>query len=183
MRKTQTIIGEEVRPANPSARRYYVWQAAMWFTILHMALIGMAGTFDFGINDGVKGFAQWNILTRGGPIHLNLASFLRRSPSPAILACFMLVPVAVIACYRASMGKRAWVWLIAYWVLAATVGGIMVSSHAVYWFRAYEGPVWRWLRPGLFFCFCFLSPLPVTVLAALVTIERRKRPPALEAGA
>jgi hypothetical protein len=190
MRKTQTIVGAEVRPAKPSARRYYIWQAAMWLTIVHTVLVGGFTAFVVGIESKYYGSSlDWNWLFHGmGPFHRRLAFFMIDWPYPLILSAFALVPIAIIATYRASVGKRAWVWLLAYWLTVTTVCLLLAAS------IAFSGSYRIW-GPGNYFyfdnrltgsvvmCGAFMAPLPITILAAMLTIGAKNRPTAGEAGA
>jgi len=170
MNETETVSAVESRPAKPSARRYYVWQAAMWITILHMVFVGWI------------------------PCMVLL-------DSPDVLACIVLVslmlsPVAIVACSRSSKGRNAWRLLVVYWLaegaplghaaylaliysyyfvesLSSIGGGVILS----YSYFDFEG-----LAISLLLGLLLFLPLPVTILAALLTIERKKLPPAAQAG-
>jgi hypothetical protein len=192
MRKTKTVIGAEIQPTKPSARRYYVWQAAMWAIIVHTVLVGGFTAFAVGIVSKYHGSSlDWNWLFNGngiGPFHRRLAFFMIVWPYPLILSAFALVPIAIITTYRASAGKRAWVWLLAYWLAGTTVCLLLAASIAF----SENCRIWG---PGNYFyfdnrltgsvvmCGAFMFPLPVTILAALLTLGGRKRPLDGEAGA
>ena len=118
-------------------------------------------------------------------------------PYPPILAEFLLAPIAVIACYRASLGKRVWAWLMVYCLPAAASLAMLFGSMATLAYTHHSVTILRlltpgfvftyfhdnWLTPGLLECLTVFLPLPVTMLAALLAIERRKRPLDGEAGA
>jgi hypothetical protein len=172
MRKTKTVIGAEIQPAKPSARRYYVWQAAMWIVILHAVFVGWI------------------------PCMVLL-------DSPDLLACIVLVslmlsPVAIVACSRSSKGRNAWRLLAVYWLaegaplghaaylalnysyhfgesLSSIGGDVIIRSYSYFDF---EG-----LAISLLLGLLVFLPAPVTILASLLTLGGRKRPPAAEAGA
>jgi len=168
-------------------RRYYIWQIAMWITILHTVLVGGFTAFAVG---SLSRF-HWGTLDRlfqgTSPFHERLAYFMSNWPYPVILAGFVLVPVAIIACYRASMGRRAWVWIVGYWLIGATVcmllAGSIAISHGYIWVPGRHFHFDDKLAGSVFMCAVFVTPLPATMLAALLAIERKKRPPAMEAGA
>lgn len=188
MRKTQPIIEEEARPTKPSAWRYYVWQIAMWLTILHTALLCP-----------LMGFVAWHwglpefSFDSTRPFIVKLAKAMSYPPVLPILVEFLLVPIVVIACYRVSMGKRAMGWLLGYWLPAGTIWVLLLSSFGVlgednysYWSLYFHLGGFRplkWLAEGLLMCVICLTPLPITMLAAFWTFGRKKRPPAMEAGA
>ena len=195
MRKTQTIIGAEVHPAKPSKRRFYVWQIAMWITIVHAVLIG--AVFAFKVSSDMqteRSFSPWQFTPRATPsIPVQLAYWSVGKPGMYLLGPF-LWPLAVIGSYRASMGKRSRPWLLSYWL----AGGLMWlavwgSTELVDFYDSIAalGSMWS-TRPWLSLyqdvidpfikCMVALLPLPVTILAALLTLERKKRPPAVEVG-
>ena len=165
----------------------------MWAVIVHTVLVGTFAAFALGWNSSVWGFGDWNIFA-GGFDTFRIAGRLARAPYVAGSVCFALVPLAIIACYRASMNKRAWIWLTAYWVLAATVWATMICANVAHEYRlafmrykyassispsgAFHFHSWSWLVPSLEFLLVVLLPLPVTVLAALLTIGAKKKSPA-----
>jgi hypothetical protein len=182
--------------AKPSARRYYIWQIAMWMTIFHAATVGTLTAVAVGLGSETGG-STLRYFLYNTYFHLKLAWYMNDWPYPPILAEFLLAPIAVIACYRASMGKRALAWLTGYCLLAATSLALQFGSMADLAYRHdriyildLSPPDYRvfysqdnWLTPGLLGCLVFFLPLFVTILSALLTLERKKRPPAGEAGA
>ncbi len=192
-------------PAKPSARRYYVWQFAMWISILHTALIVTVTVVRQGTLASRRNtFFPWYLLSSyrsaAYPIHVRVADFMTSPPFPPILASFLLVPIVVIACHRSSMGKRAWRWWLGYWLLAATTCAVLLGSMAIdgcnsgliyvpCCFSEYSSGIYceydsvqSWLL-ALRQCLIFFLPLPLTLLAALLTLERKKGALALEAAA
>jgi len=181
------------RSARPSARRYYVWQIAMWVSIVHMALIGVIQAYVIAISPWgkIESFIA-GLFSGSSPIHVRLAASMTEWPHVPILVAPALLPLVVIACHRAAKGTRAKVWLLSYWLSAGTTCAILLGAFGV---LRYEGFGTRvsflvddfhfvnWLASGLIECLSAFMPLPVTMLAALLTIERRKRPLTLEAGA
>ncbi len=170
------------------SRRYWVWQITMWLTILHTALIGTLTAFAIGFASRGSSFFPGFSFDGTCPIHVELARFMTQPPVLPMLAGFLLVPIAVIACYRASFRKRAIGWLLGYWVPATTICVLLLSSFYIltYTRRPFAGECHsfsEWLTGGLLVCAICLPPLPLTLLAALLTLERKKRPPAVEAGA
>ncbi len=129
MNETETVIGAEVHPAKPSARQFYVWQAAMWITILHTALVGTTAAVLLGGGLGVPEY-RYMVFPRSVDFSQigGIAAFMYYPPSVPILACFMLVPIAIIACYRASMARRAWGWLLGYLLPATVICTLMLAS-------------------------------------------------------
>ena len=178
MNETETVSVAEAQPAKPTARQYYVWQFAMWAIIVHMALVGTFLAFDIGVNSRHGAIAEWDDLTGQDPIHLKLASLVMDSPGLSFCAGLMLVPVTVITCYRASMARKALLWLIGYWVVAGIICGLIISSYAIvmtdpgYWMHT---TTWDWLGPSLKFCSLYFTALPITILAALLTISTGRR--------
>jgi hypothetical protein len=190
MNETEAASTVEVRAAKPGARQYYVWSFAMSVIIVHTVLIiGVAG-FGMGILSryGRSFFARPRFSD-----FMSFASFLDRSPGLSMVAALILVPVAIVACYRKSVGKRAWVWLLSYWLMTGTALGLLVSARFILThdfmtgMQRYSGPwnwgpwwrVWwgSWVRPSLVMCVQFFAPLPITILAALLTIGAGKRRP------
>jgi energy-coupling factor transporter transmembrane protein EcfT len=169
MRKTKTVIGAEVQSAKPSARRYYVWQVAMWIVILHAVFIGWI------------------------PCVVLLYS-------PDVLACLvwaslMLSPVSIVACSRSSKkGGNAWRLLVVYWLAEGAPLGhaaYLALSDSLTFVETLSGGVRRHsysyfdldrLAISLLLGLLVFLPLFITLLAALLTIERKKLPPASEAG-
>jgi hypothetical protein len=185
-----TIIITNARPAKPSARRYYVWQAAMWMTILHTILVGGFTAFATGVvSNGSGRYFLRDLFDSSTAIHERVALCMIQWPYPLILAGFVLVPIAVIACCRASMGRSARGWLLGYWLTAATICVLLIGSFAtLHPYHRYFIPgdyyfFDNWLNGGLAMCAIWLFPLPVTILAALLTIGAKNPPPASEAGA
>jgi len=193
MNETEIVSAAEARPAKPSARRYYIWQAAMWATIVHTVLVGGFMVFVMGIESKYyRSSLNWNWLFSGlGLFHRRLAYFMIHMiylPYLLILSGFALAPIAIIAAYRASVAKRSWVWLLTYWLAGTTVCLFLAASIA--FSESYR--IWG---PGNYFyfdnrltgsvamCGAFMAPLPITILAALLTIKRRKSPPDGKAGA
>ena len=186
----------DARLAKPSARRYYVWQKAMWITIVHTATVGTVTAVAVGLGSETGG-STLRYFLYNTYFHLKLAWFMNDWPYPPILVGFVLAPIAVIACYRASMGRRAWGWLMVYYLLAAASLAIQLGSMADLAYRHdriyildLSPPDYRvfysqdnWLTPGLLGCLVFFLPLFIAILAALLTIERKKRPPPVEARA
>jgi hypothetical protein len=164
MTTSQPSPGIEARHARPSARPFYVWQFAMWITILHTVLVGTVTVFATMLES-----------------HHSLVPCL-------IVACVMLSPMAIIACSRMSMGRSAWRLLAGYWLAVGAIyspplayvvyeSSRYLSVMSLYYFVLYDLGIYLLLGLLLFL------PLPVTMLAALLAIERRKRPPDGEAGA
>jgi hypothetical protein len=189
MTTSEPALIADSRPAKPSARRYYVWQTAMWATIVHTVLVGGFMAFAVGIESKYNGSSlDWNELFDGmGPFHRRLASFMIDWPYPLILSAFALVPIAIIATYRASVAKRSWVWLLTYWLAGTTfclllAASIAFSEYVIWWpCRCFCIEDDR-LTGGVAMCGAFMAPLPITILAALLTIKRRKSPPDAQAG-
>jgi hypothetical protein len=167
-----TLIADS-RPAKPSSRRYYIWQAAMWITIVQSVLVGI------------------------GTIFLITSFSSKFDLSCLAVFCAMLSPMAIVACSRMSKGRSAWQLLSAYW-LAAVMFGSLPLVNEFYLIAKYAGinqaSIVRMIE-GLFYfvlkdlgmyvllCLLLFLPLPVTILAALLTIERKKFPPDAPAGA
>lgn len=191
MTTSDPILITDTRPALPSVRRYCVWRLTMWLIIMYAALVGMGAAFALLI---VGGRLELPSISLGGqPFVMTLARNITRSPALPMLAGFALVPLAIIACYRASMGKHAMWWLLGYWLLAGTLCLLLVSSCWALWYEAYRYLLQRnyslegfsrlgWVTEGLLMSVISVPHLPLTLLAALLALERKNRPPAMEAG-
>jgi hypothetical protein len=157
--ESETASVVEPIPAKPSGRQYYVWQFAMWVTIIHTGVVGM--TLGF-------------VAVMSNALHIHTLDYV-------VLVGALLSPAAVIACSRLSMNRGGMGWLAGYWL---TIGIILSAplAHTVYLtvkdaplnylfhYAVYDLPV-HLLRGAVLFL-----PIPVTLLAWLLTIGTRRRP-------
>jgi hypothetical protein len=202
MNETEIVSAAEARPAKPSARRYYIWQAAMWITMIHViclgiwavsgALLGPGFELDNSIDMVTDGY---DLTGRVLPVHVGVAHWIVFNSLVWLPGLgFLLSPIAALACYRASMGNRSRGLLLSYWFCAGVPVAVVLTAAAV--LNSAGSPVWLTLRYGsvrsmapadlaelVGQCLPFFLPLPVTILAALLTIERKKLPLDAQTGA
>jgi hypothetical protein len=183
MGEEQAVSQAERRPAEPSGRQYRLWRVAMWLTVLHVLSVGVITTWGIGMEDQF-GWREFR-LRPGHPLDLTFGYLMTDWPTPPVLAGVLLAPLVVIACYCASAGRRFRWWLWSYWGMGASCLTVLLTAIFVLHDagRSFEmlclfpnehyfiGMVWEpELGAVLYEFFLFWLPLPMTVLAALLTI-------------
>jgi len=133
------------RLAEPSSRQYYVWQFAMWAIILHALLLLIL-----------------------------LILLMGRLEPPGLLGLVIMILLsspAIIGCHKLSESSRGWLWLWAYWlILLAPLATMMYLCVRGLEPNAPYAHLLRNLAVTLVGSGLVFFPLPVTLLAALLTI-------------